>query len=57
MQSGDIWSRKPETWDALATFAETTYVFLVLLGKQRRLTEDELFIFDRAAKAAAVLRV
>lgn len=45
-----------DTYDQLATFAETSYIFLMLVAQKRRLTEDEIYILDRAAKAAALLR-
>jgi hypothetical protein len=48
-------SRCDDLFHDLATFAETTYVFLVLLACQRRLNTDEVYLLDRAAKAAAVL--
>jgi hypothetical protein len=48
-------SQQDDLWDQLATFAETTYIFLVLVALQRRLTGDELYLLDRAAKAASQL--
>lgn len=43
--------RQDDTWEALATFAETTYMYLVMVAIKRRLTEDETWLLDRAAKA------
>lgn len=48
-------SHQDDTYDALATFAETTYIFLVLVGKDRRLNRDEVYLLGRAAKVAAKL--
>jgi hypothetical protein len=48
-------SFQDDHFDALATFAETTYIFLTLKAIQQRLTEDELYLLVRAAKVAAVL--
>jgi hypothetical protein len=48
-------THQDDTYDYLATFAETTYVFLVLLSGQRRLNTDELYILDRAAKVTAAI--
>jgi len=45
-------SRQDDLWDALSTFAETTYIYLVLVALKRRLNGDELYLLDRAAKAA-----
>jgi hypothetical protein len=48
-------SRQDDLWDQLATFAETTYIFLALVAQKRRLNTDEIYLLDRAAKAAGRL--
>ncbi len=48
-------SRIDDLFDDLATFAETTYIYLMLLTIKRRLTEDETWLLERAAKAAGQL--
>jgi hypothetical protein len=48
-------SRQDDLWDALATFADTTFIFLQLVAKQRRLNGDELYLLDRATKVAEQL--
>jgi hypothetical protein len=46
-------SHQDDTYNDLATFAETSYIFLTLLSLQRRLNYDELYLLERATKAAA----
>lgn len=48
-------SRQDDLWDALATFAETTFIYLVLVALKRRLTEDEVWLLSRATKVAEQL--
>jgi hypothetical protein len=48
-------SHQDDIFDALETFAETCYIFLVLLARQKTLNPDELYLLDRAAKVAALL--
>lgn len=50
-------SAQDDIFEQLATFAETTYVYLMLVGQKRRMTEDELWLLDRATKAAAPVMV
>ena len=49
-------SFQDDYFDALETFAETTYVFLVLLALQRRLSTDEVYILERASNLQARLQ-
>jgi hypothetical protein len=49
-------SHQDDTYNDLATFAETSYIFLTLLSLQRRLNYDELYLLERATKAAAKLQ-
>jgi hypothetical protein len=44
-----------DIFDELATFAEQTYIFLVLLSRQRKLNPDEVYILDRAVAVACKL--
>jgi hypothetical protein len=58
ISTGDIampQSRQDDLWDALATFAETTFIYLVLVALKRRLTEDEVWLLSRATKVAEQL--
>jgi hypothetical protein len=48
-------SHQDDIFDQLATFAETTYMYLVMVAIKRRLTDDETWLLDRAAKAAGQL--
>jgi hypothetical protein len=38
-------------YEAFETFTETTYIFLVLKARQQRLSLDEVWLLDRAARA------
>jgi hypothetical protein len=49
-------STQDDRYDALELFAEQSYVFLVLLALQHRLTPDEAYLLEKAARVAAMLR-
>jgi hypothetical protein len=48
-------SQQDDIFAQLATFSETTCTYLILVAIKRRLTEDETWLLDRAAKAAGML--
>jgi hypothetical protein len=48
-------SQQDDNYDALETFAETTYMFLVLKAIQQRLSQDEVWLLERASRAAALV--
>lgn len=45
-------SYQDDLFDKLETFAETTYIYLVLAALQRRLNPDEIYLLERAAQVA-----
>ena len=46
-------SHVDDYFDTLETFAEQTYIFLMLNAIQRRLMQDEVWILDRAERVMA----
>jgi hypothetical protein len=49
-------SHQDDNYEALETFAETTYIFLTLKAIQQRISEDELYLLDPAAKVAVLVQ-
>lgn len=43
-------SKQDDSYLALETFWETTYIFLVLKAMQQKLSNDECWLLERASK-------
>jgi hypothetical protein len=48
-------SRQDDLWEAITTSIDTTYRFLLFVGCQRKLNQDELYLLERITPVAALL--